>query len=144
MTTEFIKSSFNTSMASWHTTSAERSATAISEAGETFSSNSDWFRSTPLGSCFYACGVTEPHAPKMVEDKAHGAVFIDGVRVWGFVQGFLSPCGHPQIYSERYDAHFCAVDDKWLEAACGGADCVFCPGRPARPSVGPLDEPAED
>lgn len=77
----------------------------------------------------------------MVEDVAHGVVIIDGVRVWGFVQKFSAPCGHPQVYSERFDAHFCAVEDRWLEPACHDESCEYCSTRPASPMMGPLDQP---
>ena len=79
-------------------------------------------------------------APIVREDKAQGVVFVDDVRVWGFVQSFPTPCGHPNIYSERWDAHFCPVDDRWVEKKCGDPKCMFCPGRPDRPSLARLDE----
>jgi len=70
-------------------------------------------------------GVARCHKPAPIirEDKDQGVVFIGDVRVWGFVQSYPTPCGHPNIYSERWDAHFSPVDD-----------------RPERPSLARLDE----
>jgi hypothetical protein len=81
--------------------------------------------------------------PAIVEDRTNGVVFVDGLRVWGFLAPtYRVTCGHTAIYAERYDAYFCPVDDTWLGTKCDAdAACDFCDGRPAKPLSGPLDEP---
>ena len=85
--------------------------------------------------------MSPPREPVIVEDKVNGVVIIDGVRVWGFVDDRLGECLHTRIYSERYDAYFCAADNAWFERACGDESCEFCRDRPAHPFDGALDEP---
>ena len=79
--------------------------------------------------------------PLIVEDKAKGVVLIDGVEVWGFIDDRLGECLHQRIYSERYDAYFCAAENKWLERGCDDQSCEFCRVRPTQPLAGPLEEP---
>ena len=44
-------------------------------------------------------------------------------------------CGEARrLYSEKFDAYFCAVCDKWLEKKCNDQTCVFCSNRPEKPS----------
>jgi hypothetical protein len=86
--------------------------------------------------------VSEPQRePKIIDDKVNGVVIIDGVRVSGFVDDRLGECLHPRIYSDRYDAYFCATEDRWLEGACSDESCDYCRDRPAHPLVVALDEP---
>lgn len=79
--------------------------------------------------------------PQIIDDRANGLVTIDGVRVWGFVDDRPGECLHARIYSQRYDAYFCANEDRWLEGACSDRSCEYCRERPAQPLAGPLDEP---
>lgn len=78
--------------------------------------------------------------PEIVALK-DGHVLIGQRRVWGFVQSFESSCGHPNVYAERYDVHFCPVDNVWLEKRCEDPACQFCGNRPARPFDADLGEP---
>ena len=41
-------------------------------------------------------------------------------------------CGSAATYSERCDANYCAVCNRWLESACDDPSCPYC-GRPKRP-----------
>jgi hypothetical protein len=52
-------------------------------------------------------------------------------------------CGAARLYSGRYDAAFCPVEDEWQETRCGDKACPYCPGRPDRPS-GAADLDIED
>jgi hypothetical protein len=78
---------------------------------------------------------------RSIVDLQDGHVLIGERRVWGFVQRWNTKCGHPNVYAERYDAHFCPVDNIWLEKHCSDAGCEFCGDRPARPFDADLDEP---
>ena len=71
--------------------------------------------------------------PVVVEDQNNNVVLIDGEPIDGFIDGRLAECLHQRIYAEKYDAYFCAVEDKWLEAICGDPSCDFCRARPENP-----------
>ncbi len=81
--------------------------------------------------------------PQIIEDRLHGDVLVDGVRVWGFVDVNKSACGHVRIYSERYDAYFCARDNRWDTENCGDPTCKPCTLRPDPPMSDPLDVPPD-
>lgn len=36
-------------------------------------------------------------------------------------------------YSERYDAHYDAEKNEWVDSKCHDPNCEFCVGRPATP-----------
>jgi len=82
--------------------------------------------------------------PRIVEDRLNGDVLVDGIRVWGFIdRARTTGCGHAPIYSERYDAYFCPVDNCWDSKECGDPSCKRCRERPERPLDGPLDAPSD-
>jgi len=37
-------------------------------------------------------------------------------------------------YNEKYDAYFCNKCDSWNEDKCRDKGCMFCSGRPEKPS----------
>src|SRR5512137_2821903 len=41
-------------------------------------------------------------------------------------------CGSEATYSDKHDAYFCSVCNRWLESACADPSCPYC-GRPKRP-----------
>jgi hypothetical protein len=43
-------------------------------------------------------------------------------------------CGSEKQYSNRYDAYYCELCNKWLEEPCTDSTCEFCSIRPAKPS----------
>lgn len=44
-------------------------------------------------------------------------------------------CGTEARYNESYDAYFCPLCARWLEATCDDADCDYCRDRPSSPSL---------
>jgi hypothetical protein len=45
-------------------------------------------------------------------------------------------CSKKRVYSERYDALFCASCNEWQEAACcTDPSCTYCAGRPEKPLI---------
>ena len=83
----------------------------------------------------------QPDDAVEIVDQGDGSLLVAGRRVWGFVQSWPTRCGHPNVYSERYDAHFCPVDNVWLEKHCSDRDCKFCGNRPRTPFEADLSEP---
>lgn len=52
------------------------------------------------------------------------------------------PKCHKRMYSDKHDAYFCLVCDKWLEQSCNDSQCIFCYIRPEKPSmIKDKDEP---
>lgn len=43
-------------------------------------------------------------------------------------------CISDLLYCDVHDADFCPVCDEWVSSGCGDPECVYCPGRAARPS----------
>lgn len=43
-------------------------------------------------------------------------------------------CGSERQYSNKYDAYYCELCNKWLEETCDDVECDFCPTRPEKPS----------
>jgi len=82
--------------------------------------------------------------PPAIVDQGDGHVLVGQRRIWGFIQSFKTTCGHSNIYAERYDAHFCPIDNVWLEKHCDDPACQFCSNRPSRPLDADLDEPSGD
>jgi hypothetical protein len=50
-------------------------------------------------------------------------------------KNFCSTCSSERQYSEKYDAHFCELCNKWLEDKCSDPGCFFCAERPEKPSM---------
>lgn len=44
-------------------------------------------------------------------------------------------CGFKSKYSHKYDAFYCANENKWMEKKCGSKECEFCKDRPIKPVV---------
>lgn len=42
-------------------------------------------------------------------------------------------CRKKLIYSESYDALFCASCNEWREKGCSDPSCYYCGGRPEKP-----------
>ena len=38
-------------------------------------------------------------------------------------------------YCEEYDSYYNSVKDEWIEEQCGDPTCMFCVGRPEKPSM---------
>lgn len=46
-------------------------------------------------------------------------------------------CAHPEEYSSKHDAYYCAACNMWLEdCCCEEGACQFCADRPATPLPG--------
>jgi hypothetical protein len=43
----------------------------------------------------------------------------------------------PVVYAPVFNAYACPVCDRWLETACANEHCLYCRGRPVRPSEAP-------
>ncbi len=43
-------------------------------------------------------------------------------------------CESEKQYSNKYDAYFCELCNKWLEEPCKDPECQFCTTRPEKPS----------
>lgn len=50
------------------------------------------------------------------------------------MSSFCKDCGSEKQYSNKYDAYFCELCNKWLEEKCSDPDCEFCTKRPELPS----------
>lgn len=44
-------------------------------------------------------------------------------------------CEGSRTFCDMYDAYFCSVCDRWLEATCTDPECEFCAPRPDVPSL---------
>lgn len=40
---------------------------------------------------------------------------------------------HTVMYSERWDAHYSPLRNRWLDDRCGDPECEYCKDRPKRP-----------
>lgn len=38
------------------------------------------------------------------------------------------------LLGQLYDPAFCPTEDEWQESRCSDQTCLYCPGRPDRPS----------
>jgi hypothetical protein len=43
-------------------------------------------------------------------------------------------CGSERQYSNRYDAYYCELCNKWIDDKCTNPECEFCSKRPDKPS----------
>ena len=43
-------------------------------------------------------------------------------------------CGGEKQYSNKYDAYYCELCNKWLEDRCADTECELCISRPNKPS----------
>ena len=69
----------------------------------------------------------------VVKDEG-GTLLINGKNYEGFVDdGFCSKCSEQRIYSDQYDAFFCAGCNEWSEDVCNDPNCGYCNGRPWKP-----------
>lgn len=48
--------------------------------------------------------------------------------------GTCETCKNEIEYSSNYDCYFCAKCDSWKEKNCQDKNCLFCSGRPEKPS----------
>jgi hypothetical protein len=46
-------------------------------------------------------------------------------------------CTDRFVYSDQWDAYYCAQCNEWKEVQCSDPNCNFCPGRPRRPCDAP-------
>lgn len=71
----------------------------------------------------------------IIEDQEKGIVKIDNLELFGFIlrNEKCKFCSDHPVYYEKYDAKFCAQENKWLEAACSDPDCDYCKNRPILP-----------
>ncbi len=70
----------------------------------------------------------------VIKGEENGVLFINGHKFDGIIDDTLCPkCSESKIYSDDYDAYFCAACDEWLESACSDATCQFCRSRPIKP-----------
>lgn len=42
-------------------------------------------------------------------------------------------CSSKLQYSDKYDAFYCAKENKWAEKKCGSKECGYCKDRPTKP-----------
>lgn len=47
---------------------------------------------------------------------------------------FCNKCGNERQYSNKYDAYYCELCNKWIEDECDDEKCEFCSLRPDKPS----------
>lgn len=47
---------------------------------------------------------------------------------------FCDKCGSERQYSNKYDAYYCELCNKWLERTCSDSECEYCKDRPEKPS----------
>ena len=49
-------------------------------------------------------------------------------------KNFCSKCRSETKYSNKYDAYYCELCNKWLENTCSDPECTYCQTRPEKPS----------
>jgi len=50
------------------------------------------------------------------------------------VSNFCNKCCNERHYSNKYDAYYCELCNKWMEEKCDDENCEFCSSRPNKPS----------
>lgn len=71
---------------------------------------------------------------KIIEDEKNGDVIINSIKIEGFVwDEKCKICNNFLIYSDKYDAYFCAYCNVWVEPKCGDPNCEYCKNRPDKP-----------
>jgi len=71
---------------------------------------------------------------KIYEDTKEDKVHIDDKVVSGWIdEEKCTKCGNLRIYSDDYDAYFCAHCNIWLETKCSDLFCEYCKKRPKNP-----------
>ena len=70
-------------------------------------------------------------------ENLDGTVTYKNARFHGWIahNKFCTECKRIALYSEDYDAYFCAACDLWLEAKCPDPHCDYCALRPDLPSL---------
>ena len=71
----------------------------------------------------------------VLEINNDNVVLIDNrIRINGFISKDRCPnCDNLQIYSDEYDALFCAFCNVWLEPKCSKPNCEQCAKRAEKP-----------
>ena len=70
----------------------------------------------------------------IIKGKENGVLFINGQKFDGIIDDMPCPkCSEFRIYSDDFDAYFCAACNEWLESACSDTTCEFCKDRPDKP-----------
>ncbi len=72
---------------------------------------------------------------KIIEVYDNDKLIINGNEIDGFIydEDKCEKCNNSLIYSEKYDAIFCAYCNEWIERRCGDPNCDFCKDRPDTP-----------
>jgi len=47
----------------------------------------------------------------------------------------LCNCNEDKLYSDKYDAYYCKVCNKWAEDKCSDPTCEYCTTRPDQPEM---------
>lgn len=81
----------------------------------------------------------------VMNGEENGVLFINGHKFNGFIDNAFCPkCSEARIYSDDYDAYFCAACNEWLESTCSDVTCEYCKSRPSNPLDRLKNDPFRD